>query len=96
MKQSGREWEAFLKALLIKWGLNPLKTDQSIYANKDFTIILIVYVDDIIALSPKAEKIDSLYNNLSKTINIKDLGPISKFLGIEIFRDKANKTISLY
>ena len=55
-----------------------------------------MYVDDIIALSPKAENIDSLYDNLSKTINIKDLGPINKFLGIEISRDRANKSISLH
>ena len=55
-----------------------------------------MYVDDIIALSPKVENINSLYNNLLKTINIKDLRPISKFLDIKISKDKANKIISLY
>ena len=96
LKQSGREWESFLRTLLSKWDLYPLKSDRSIYTNKDFTLILIVYVDDIIALSPENKTIDSLYNNLSKTINIKDLGNISTFLGIEISRDRVNKSISLH
>ena len=55
-----------------------------------------VYVDDITALSPKNEDIDFLFNNLSKTINIQDLGSISTFLGIEISRDRTNKLISLH
>ena len=55
-----------------------------------------VYVDDITALSLKTEIIDSLFNNLSKTIKIKDLGNISTFLGIEISRDRTNKSISLH
>ena len=55
-----------------------------------------MFIDDTIALSPKTEKIDILRNSLSKTIKIKDLGDIKTFLGIEVSRDRANRTISLY
>ena len=54
------------------------------------------HVDDITVLSPKIEDIDSLFKNLSKTIDIKDLGDIKHFLGIKVSRDRANKLISLY
>ena len=54
------------------------------------------HVDDIIVLSPKIEDINSLFKNLSKTIDIKNLGDIKHFLGIKVSRDKANKSISLY
>ena len=55
-----------------------------------------IHVDDITALLPKAENIDSLFNNLSKTIDIKDLGDINTFLDIKISRDRVNKSISLH
>ena len=54
------------------------------------------YVDDIIALSPKIESIDALFNNLSKSIDIRNIGPIKTFLGIEITRDRPNRKISLH
>jgi len=55
-----------------------------------------MYVDDITVLSSKTEDIDSLFKNLLKTINIKDLRDIKYFLGIKISRDRANKLISLH
>ena len=55
-----------------------------------------VYVDDIIVLSPKTENINSLFKNLSKIIDIKDLEDIKYFLGIEVSRERANKSISLH
>ena len=54
------------------------------------------YVDDITVLSPKTEDINSLFKNLSKTVDIKNLGDIKYFLGIEVSRDRANKSISLH
>ena len=54
------------------------------------------HVDDITVLSSKNEDINSLFKNLLKTIDIKDLGDIKHFLGIKISRDRANKLISLH
>ena len=88
LKQAGREWEHYLRSLLKDIGLYPLKTDQSIYANKDRTIILIAYIDDIIVLSPEIDKIKGLFQQLAKSIEIKDLGDIDEFLGIQITRDR--------
>ena len=55
-----------------------------------------MYVDDIIALSPKMENIDTLFKELSKTIDIKDMGPIRNFLGIEISRDRKRRAIGYH
>jgi hypothetical protein len=95
LKQSGREWELHLKGLLEARGLYPLKTDQSIYLNKTGDLILMAYVDDLIVLSPKNDKIKSLYNQLAQSIELKDLGNIDEFLGIKIQRNREKRTISL-
>jgi hypothetical protein len=96
LKQSAYEWEQHLKKELAELGLIPLKADQSVYINQQGpTLILIAYVDDIIAISPSSDQIRQVYISLSTKLQIKDLGPISNFLGIEIKRNRANKAISL-
>ena len=60
LKQSGREWEQHLKGLLSNMGLYPLKSDQSIYLNKEGNLVLMSHVDDLTILSPQSSKIQSL------------------------------------
>ena len=47
-------------------------------------MILIVYVDDIIITGDDAEVINKLGQNLSKLFDVKDLGKLRYFLGIEV------------
>ena len=53
------------------------------------------YIDDLIVLSPKNDKIKSLYDQLTQSIKLKDLGNIDEFLGIKVQRDREKRTISL-
>ena len=95
LKQSAREWENLLKDLLKALGFNPLKTEQSIYIREDKSIILIAYIDDIIVITLKIEDISELFNKLAKSIDLKNIGEINEFLGIEITRNRQKRTISL-
>jgi len=47
-----------------------------------------VYVDDIIFAKNVKEKIDRVKETLNKTFNIKDLGDLRYFLGLEVARSK--------
>jgi hypothetical protein len=98
LKQSAREWEQHFKGLASKLDLKPLNTDQSVYITRDPAkiLVLIVYVDDILAISDKKELIHDAYTALGKLgLIVKNLGPISTFLGIEITRDRPNRSIRL-
>jgi hypothetical protein len=52
-------------------------------------------VDDILAISDQKTRINEAFNNLNKVMNMTDLGPTDTFLGIEILRNRAKKSILL-
>ncbi|KAL6316992.1 hypothetical protein AAG906_026686 [Vitis piasezkii] len=56
--------------------------------------IIIVYVDDIILTGDHEEKIDLLKKLLTKEFEIKDLGNLKYFLGMEIARSKKGIAVS--
>ncbi|KAI0991178.1 hypothetical protein K3495_g17009, partial [Podosphaera aphanis] len=56
---------------------------------------IVVYVDDIAAAAQKNEDIDWFAQKLSSRFNTKDLGEISKILGIRVVRNRVNREITL-
>ena len=58
------------------------------------TIVLAVYVDDIVITGNDDEGIQLLKSHLSKHFHMKDLGLLHYFLGIEVFRSKEGICLS--
>jgi hypothetical protein len=56
--------------------------------------ILAVYVDDIVITGDDVEEIKSLKEKLGRTFEVKDLGPLRYFLGIEIVRSSKGIILS--
>ena len=57
--------------------------------NKDGKIaILIVYVDDIVLIGSDKEELERLKRRLAMEFEIKDLGALKYFLGMEFARSK--------
>ncbi|XP_028105641.1 uncharacterized protein LOC114304706 [Camellia sinensis] len=52
------------------------------------TIALIVYVDDIVLIGDDVEEVPRLKEYLANEFEIKDLGSLKYFLGIEVARSK--------
>lgn len=61
-------------------------SDQSLFIciTNEVTTYLLVYVDDIILTSSLEKFITTIINQLGKEFALKDLGPLSYFLGIHI------------
>ena len=58
-------------------------------------VFLILYVDDILFIGNDVATLSSVKVWLAKQFDMKDLGEASYVLGIQLFRDRKNKTITL-
>jgi hypothetical protein len=57
--------------------------------------VLATYVDNILVFKKDISLIDSLYKDLTSTskLDITNLGKIKEFLGVEILRDRAKRSL---
>lgn len=95
LKQSARIWHFTLIKVLKELGFKPLYADSCIFINKNTSIIICIYVDDLAILGLDKSEIKSLINSIKEHFNIKDLGPISDFLGIEVNIDYTEGILKL-
>ena len=58
-------------------------------------VFLILYVDDILLIGNDVGTLSSVKLWLTQQFNMKDLGEANYVLGIQILRDRKNKTIAL-
>jgi hypothetical protein len=59
------------------------------------SVIVILYVDDITILENSIKKINTLKKSLSSRYEMTDLGEIQSYLGVNITRDRANRTMEI-
>ena len=91
LKQSPRAWfERFGKAVK-SHGYHQSQVDHTMFykhLEKGKISILIVYVDDIILTGDDLEELADLKRRMAQDFEIKDLGMLKYFLGMEFFRSK--------
>ena len=99
LKQSPRAWNKKLHEQLNKAGFTRCEADHSVYYSlKDdgAHVFLLVYVDDLIILANLLSALQSCKDSLNKSFKMTDLGEASHFLGMEISRDRAARTLSIH
>lgn len=97
LKQSPRAWFEWFTKVVKGYRFVQCQSDHTLFV-KHFPegklAIIIVYVDDIILTGDHEEKIDLLKKLLTKEFEIKDLGNLKYFLGMEIARSKKGIAVS--
>ena len=90
LKQAPRLWFAKLSSRLLQMGYYQSKSDYSLFITHtdDSITAILVYVDDLLICGNNNKQLDCLKTLLSQSFNMKDLGPASYFLGIEIHRSE--------
>ena len=58
-------------------------------------IILLLYVDDMLIVGQDKELIEKLNTDLSKSFDMKDLGPTQQIIGMKIVRERTKKKLWL-
>jgi hypothetical protein len=92
LKQSGREWYIEACNGLAKFDLKPSFSDPSVFINRDKSLIVGLYVDDMIILGRSLDKVILFKERFGKLYKLKDMGGISTFLSLEITRNRASRT----
>ena len=96
LKQSPRLWYNYLASKLKEIGFKPITLETGIFLHNTLDTIILVYVDNILCFSKSLSSIKEAKRLLtSKSLDLKDLGEVSYFLGIEITRNREDKSISL-
>ena len=95
LKQSGREWYIEACEGLKGLKLYPLFSEPSIFATPDRTLVVGLYVDDMLIMGKDSKVIDAAVVHIKKRWAIKDLGEAHRILGLRIVRDRKRKLLSL-
>jgi hypothetical protein len=93
LKQSPRIWYNTLLEFLKTQGFEPLTSDLGIFSKGHMYIA--IYVDDLLIASPNMGAITELKDALSKRFEMSDLGECRYYLGMEIIRDRPQRTLRL-
>lgn len=86
LKQAPRTWFEKFTTHILTLGFKASSSDSSLFiSHEDSSLtVLLLYVDDITVTGNNSSYISSLKYQLSKAFDMKDLGPLHYFLGLEI------------
>ena len=96
LKQSPRAWFDRLSLAMRKYGFQQSNYDHTLFLKHRVEKItaLIVYVNDMIITGDDVEEISKLQEQLSTEFEMKNLGGLKYFLGIEVARSRQGIFIS--
>lgn len=95
LKQSGRSWNTELNSVLVACGLKQSDADKCFYVNQSESKITMVllYVDDVAIASNDCEFVHMLKQRLADKFEVKDLGEMKTFLGLNVSQNNASISI---
>ncbi|CAI7848294.1 unnamed protein product, partial [Closterium sp. NIES-53] len=98
LRQAPREWHDTLRTTLAALGFAPSTADPSLFLRTDTSLLpfyILVYVDDLVFATADTAGLAHVKSELQKRHTCTDLGELRSYLGLQITRDRAQRTISL-
>ncbi|CAI5480202.1 unnamed protein product [Closterium sp. Yama58-4] len=98
LRQAPREWHDTLRTTLAALGFAPSTADPSLFLRTDTSLLpfyILVYVDDLVFATADTEALALVKSELQKRHTCTDLGELHSYLGLQITRDRARRTITL-
>lgn len=94
LNQGAQMWYLTLYAAPLKLGFTRTHLDHSLFTYPS-RIIMGVYVDNLLIAGPDIREINKLKGKLIELFDMIDLGPYRHYLGMEVIRDRKNRTLTL-
>ncbi|CAI7884919.1 unnamed protein product [Closterium sp. NIES-54] len=98
LRQAPREWHDTLRTTLAALGFAPSTADPSLFLRTDTSLppfYILVYVDDLVFAIADTAGLAHVKSELQKRHTCTDLGELRSYLGLQITRDRAQRTITL-
>ncbi|CAI7852202.1 unnamed protein product, partial [Closterium sp. NIES-53] len=98
LHQAPREWHDTLRTTLVALGFAPATADPSLFLRTDTSLppfYVLVYIDDLVFATADTEALTLVKSELQKRHTCTDLGELRSYLGLQITRDRARRTITL-
>ncbi|CAI7849123.1 unnamed protein product, partial [Closterium sp. NIES-53] len=98
LRQAPREWHDTLKTTLAALGFAPSTADPSLFLRTDTLLppfYILVYVDDLVFATADTAGLAHVKSELQKRHTCTDMGELRSYLGLQITRDRARRTITL-
>jgi len=95
LKQAPRIWNQRIRRFLKSIGFEQTHSDPCVYINKETGIIIAMWVDDLIIFGRDMTHINVLKSALKAEYEMKDIGELTYFLGIQVHRDRQQKLIHI-
>ncbi|CAI7762102.1 unnamed protein product [Closterium sp. NIES-53] len=90
--------QEYFETTLVALGFAPATADPSLFLRTDTSLppfYVLVYVDDLVFATAQTEALNLVKSELQKRHTCTDLGELRSYLGLQITRDRARRTITL-
>ncbi|CAI7816956.1 unnamed protein product [Closterium sp. NIES-54] len=98
LRQAPREWHDTLRTTLAALGFAPSTADPSLFLRTDTLLppfYILVYIDNLVFATTDTAGLAHVKSELQKRDTCIDLGELRSYLGLQITRDRAQRTITL-
>lgn len=97
LRESLRAWYECLDENLQNLKFKRSDNDYCLYTlgKQDDMICLIIFVDDLLICGKNEEKLRDIKDHLSNKFQMKDLGEVNTYLGIDIVHDRYRNKMTL-
>ncbi|CAI7859751.1 unnamed protein product [Closterium sp. NIES-53] len=98
LRQAPHEWHDTLRTTLAALGFAPSTADPSLFLRTDTLLppfYILVYVDNLVFATADTAGLAHVKSELQKRHTCTDLGELRSYLGLQISRDRARRTITL-
>ncbi|CAI7754260.1 unnamed protein product [Closterium sp. NIES-53] len=98
LRQAPREWHDSLSTTLAALGFAPSTADPSLFLRTDTSLppfYVLVYADELVFATADTAGLAHVKSEVQKRHTYTDLGELRSYLGLQITRDRAQRTITL-
>lgn len=97
LKVSSKRWNVRFTEEVAKLGFQSNTNEPCLFTwrDKGISVLIVLYVDDMLITSNKKNKLEEIKSRLSKVFKVKDLGEPKVFLGMKMTRDRETRTMTI-